>query len=248
MNRQRASGGWWIEPALMAALAAIPFLLMARSLADGAIPWFMDPAMYFYPLRVHAARIVAEGEWPLWNRCLMGGVPLWANPQAAMAYPLHWPSLLWPGGFWFTFPQLLQLGLYGALTHWVVRRAGTGRAAALFAGAAALAGSYGWSRLQFGNYLNVLPWWPLWLGAATAFARRPAAHWAAAGVAAVAMPVSRGASAGGLWPRRAGADRSGDARAGSRTPGPVGGVHHAVLFVRRADRGSGLAATDGFPC
>jgi hypothetical protein len=156
----------WPDAALFAALLAAPSILMARALARGAIPYFMDPLMYFFPLRVHAARILAGGEWPLWNRCLMGGMPLLENPQSAILYPLNWPSLIWPGGFWFTFPQLLQLGLYGALTAWALRRIGLGRWTAFWAGALALAGSYGWSRLQFGNYLNVVAWWPLWLGAA----------------------------------------------------------------------------------
>ena len=154
------------DRALLAALAALPCLVMARALWRGAIPFFMDPAMYFFPLRAQAARVLAAGEWPFWNRAIMGGMPLLANPQSAVVYPLNWPSLAWPNGFWFTFPQVLQLGLYGALTAWALRRAGASLAAAAWAGALALAGGYGWSRFQFGNFMNVLPWWPLWLGAA----------------------------------------------------------------------------------
>ena len=139
--------------------------------------------MYFVPLRVHAARLVAGGDWPLWNRCLMAGAPLFENPQSALAYPPHWPSLFWPGGAWFTAPLLAHLGLWAALTFWALRRIGARRGPALFGGALALAGSYGWSRLQFGNYLNVLPWWPLWLGAGHAFAAAGGALWLFAGSA-----------------------------------------------------------------
>lgn len=178
---------------LTSLLFAAPLLLFLGALRRGEIPYFMDTLMYFFPLRVHAAHLLAAGEWPLWNRCLMGGVPLFENPQAALAYPGHWPFLLQPGGFWFTLPMLAQLGLWAALTCWAARRIGAGRWAAFFAGALTLAGSYGWSRLQFGNYLNVLPWWPLWLGAAHAFAAAGGALWLAVGGLGVALMLLGGA-------------------------------------------------------
>lgn len=157
----------------MGMLLILPCLLLIRPLMHGAIPWFMDPLMYFYPLRVHAAHLLAQGEWPWWNRCLMGGMPLFENPQAALAYPLNWPMLVWPGGFWFTFPMILQMGLYGALTYWAVRRLAprAGWMPAVWAGLLALAGGYGWSRLQYGNYLNAMPWWGLWVGAIVGYCR-----------------------------------------------------------------------------
>src|SRR5437899_3325135 len=83
-----------IAPYLLLLLA--PTLLMIGPLGRGEIPNFMDPLMYFYPLRVAAARILAQGEWPLWNRGIMAGVPLFENPQAALSYPLVWPFLKWP--------------------------------------------------------------------------------------------------------------------------------------------------------
>ncbi|MCE5228248.1 YfhO family protein [bacterium] len=173
-------------------LLLLPTLIMAGPLWRGAIPYFMDPVMYFFPLRVHAARVLHGGEWPLWNRCLMGGMPLFENPQAALAYPFHWPFLAWPNGFWFLWPMLLQLGLYAALTVWALRRIGAGPAA-WFGGALALAGSYGWSRLQYGNYMNILPWWPLWLGAAHAYVESGRRKWIVAGAIALAMSIVGGA-------------------------------------------------------
>lgn len=176
-----------------ALLSALPAALFAGRLRHGEVPYFMDTLMYFVPLRVQAARLLSQGEWPLWNRCLMGGVPLFENPQAALAYPPHWPFLFTADGFWFTFPLLAHLGLWAALTFWALRRLGLRRPPALFAGALALAGSYGWSRLQFGNFINVLPWWPLWLGAAHAFAAAAGPFWLLAGALAVAFSVLAGA-------------------------------------------------------
>ncbi len=174
-------------------LTLIPSALYIIPLLKGAIPWFMDSTMYFFPLRWHAAQLLHQGDLPLWNRCIMGGMPLFENPQAALAYPFHWPFLAWPGGFWFTFPMTFQLGLYGALTTWSLRKMGVSDWIAVWCGAIALAGGYGWSRLQYGNYMNVLPWWPLWLGSAFAFIQTQRSRWLGAGSTAVAMMMLSGA-------------------------------------------------------
>lgn len=147
-------------------LLMTPCLLMARHLAAGRIPHYMDTVMYFYPLRWHAAQLMAGGEWPWWNRCILAGTPLFANPQSALAYPFHFLFFAAPGGFGFLFPMLLQLGLFGAFTALLLRRWNVSWWLALFVGAVAVAGNYGWTRLQFGNYMNVLPWMPLMLWAA----------------------------------------------------------------------------------
>lgn len=174
-------------------LLALPSLFYLRPLLHDAIPNFMDTVMYFFPLRVHAAHLLGRGDWPLWNRSIMAGMPLFENPQSALAYPLNWPFFVWPGAFWFTFPMTLQLGLFGALTAWALRRMGVSRWPAAWAGAMALAGSYGWSRFQFGNYLNVLPWWPLWIGAASAFVYTRRLRWILFGSLAVAFSLLGGA-------------------------------------------------------
>src|SRR5262245_5200282 len=192
-HSRRGSARDRTEAAIFIGLLLLPTVLFLGPLLRGEIPYFMDTMMYFFPLRVQAARVLAGGEWPLWNRCIMGGAPLFENPQAALAYPLVWPSLVWPTGLWFTFPLVLQGGRWGALTGWALWRIEVGRWHAAWIGAMALAGAYGWSRLQTGNYLNVLPWLPLWLGAAHAYGATKRARWLAAGVAAVALMLLGGA-------------------------------------------------------
>ena len=70
-----------IDLAIFGVLLAAPSLLMIGPLVRGAIPWFMDTVMYFFPLRVHAARLLGGGELPLWNRC-----PL---PSTSLTTRLH---------------------------------------------------------------------------------------------------------------------------------------------------------------
>src|SRR5262245_11912283 len=96
--------------AALAALLVLPTLIYSPALVRGEIPLAMDPVMYFFPLRWHAAQLIASGEWPWWNRCILAGMPLFSNPQAALAYPMNWPMLAAPSAFSFTFPYVFQLG------------------------------------------------------------------------------------------------------------------------------------------
>ncbi len=174
-------------------LAIAPLILYGGAFLHGEIPLSMDTVMYFFPMRWHAAGLMHLGEWPWWNRCILGGTPLYSNPQSALGYPLNWPMMMWPSAFWFTFPMVLQLGLWSAATAWLLEKFGVGRIAAILCGAICIAGNYGWSRLQFGNYLNVLPWWPVWLGCAVEFARCGKRGYLAGGAMATAMMFLSGA-------------------------------------------------------
>lgn len=176
-----------------ALLLIAPIALYAPALVRGEIPYFMDPVMYFFPLRWHAADLIHSGEAPFWNRCILGGMPLFSNPQAALAYPMNWLMLALPSGFSFTFPYVFQLGLWAALTALAVRAITHSPWAGLYAGALCLAGNYGWTRLQSGNYMNVLPWWPLWLLAAHRFVETRSYRRLAAGAVAAAMAILAGA-------------------------------------------------------
>lgn len=174
-------------------LLLLPCALTFRPLLADAIPDFMDPVMYFFPMRWHAAQLVHDGQFPWWSRSILTGVPLFANPQSALAYPATFLILAWPSGVSYTLPLLLHLGLFAAGTHALLRRAGTGFAAGLMGGALCLAGSYGWTQLQLGNFMNVLPWWPLWLVAMLGFARSPRSPALTGGALAIAMMILGGA-------------------------------------------------------
>lgn len=174
-------------------LLVLPSILYGRAFLTGAIPRSMDTVMYFFPLRWHAGQLLRSGDLPWWNRCILGGMPLFSNPQAALAYPLHWLMLVWPSAPSFTLPMTLQLGLWGAMTAMLLRALGANRWVALWGGGLCIAGNYGWSRLQYGNYMNVLPWWPIWLLAAHRFAATRDRRWIVPGAVAVGMSILAGA-------------------------------------------------------
>lgn len=174
-------------------LALMPCAIAGRPLIEGAIPDFMDPVMYFFPLRWHAAQLLHDGQLPWWSRSILTGVPLFSNPQAALAYPPHAFMLAWPSGLAWTLPLLLHLGLYAASTWALLRGVGLRFISAFMGGALCLAGAYGWTRLQMGNYMNVLPWWPLWVLAFLGFCRSGRAPALTGGALTVAMMILAGA-------------------------------------------------------
>jgi hypothetical protein len=46
-----------------------------------------DLSLQFYPFRTYAQSMLSQGEIPLWNPALLGGVPFLANMQSALFYP-----------------------------------------------------------------------------------------------------------------------------------------------------------------
>lgn len=190
---RRRAGALAFGAALVCAVV-LPTLVRAPALIRGEVPLAMDPLLYFLPARVHAARLIARGEAPWWNRCMLGGAPLFSNPQSGLAYPLHWPSLLltgdvsydsgagpkyaieaqsraWRAAVLFHLSMTLHLGLWAAAAGIAARAAGANRAGATWCVALALAGNHGWSRLQSGAGATLLPWPMFALAAGAAFAR-----------------------------------------------------------------------------
>jgi len=58
--------------------------------------YLVDVGLIDHPLRVHAARSMLSGEFPLWSASLLGGYPLFAENQTGVLYPPSWIYLLLP--------------------------------------------------------------------------------------------------------------------------------------------------------
>lgn len=145
--------------ALFVLLLYYPLLFTNRVLASG------DLLLYFYPYRDYAAAALRNGQLPLWNPYIFLGVPFFANPQAAVLYPLHWPLI------WLPVTQqiyasagihtwLLGLGGYCLARRWGISGTGSLVTALLLAGS----GFYG-GLIGHLNQMNVVAWlpWALWL-------------------------------------------------------------------------------------
>lgn len=136
-------------------------------------PWLMpgnfgDLWSYHYPLRHLVAARVQQGEAPLWNPYIFAGVPLAANPQALLLYPLAQLHYFLPLSWAFSLDAFFHVfwAVFGAhllLRAWRLERSG----------AAVLAAAYGLSpflvyRVSQGvpTLLASLAWAPwVWLAA-----------------------------------------------------------------------------------
>lgn len=123
-----------------------------------------DAMTYFYPYREYAAEALREGRLPLWNPYLFLGVPFFANPQAAVLYPLN--LLL----FWLPTPQLvawsivLHAALAAVLAYLYARLVLHLAALPALLGAAVFGfGGFLSGQIEHVNQLNVSAWFPLLL-------------------------------------------------------------------------------------
>ncbi len=158
--RRHPVAGWAL------AIVLIVTILYGPGIIRGEIPYFMDTVTAFYPARVHAARLIADGQLPLWNRTVYGGTAFMSNPQWGLLYPGNWPFLLAPTGHVYTLLNaahvlMMALGVYFWL-GFVSRKRWMG--IACLAGVLSAAGGWTCAHLAFGAYLQVAAWfpWMLW--------------------------------------------------------------------------------------
>ncbi|HBL18023.1 MAG: hypothetical protein A2X36_07590 [Elusimicrobia bacterium GWA2_69_24] len=100
---------------LAAALAALlgPALFIPGRILGN----FGDIYSYHYPLRHLVASFLQEGRLPFWNPYIFSGLPLFANPQAAVLYPGSALFYLLPIGAACDWHAALHLALAGLGMH-----------------------------------------------------------------------------------------------------------------------------------
>ncbi len=72
---------------MVIALAVILACFYAPVIWGGQLFMFVDASRFFYPLWKWGAGVLASGRLPLWNPAAQFGVPFFADPQMAYAYP-----------------------------------------------------------------------------------------------------------------------------------------------------------------
>ena len=147
------------------AVLAIPGLVLIFNpdLAfRGMVPSGYDTFVYFYPYRAYVGQALAEGRLPLWNPHLFLGVPLLANPQAAVFYPgtLLFAFLPVPQAYALNFLGHLFLGGVG-MYGFVRRSVGTVRGPAVLGAAAFVFGGYVSGHAGHINQISAIAWLPL---------------------------------------------------------------------------------------
>ncbi len=138
----------------------LSFVFFLPSLLTGQIPFFMDTVACFYPIRFHAANLLHSGQLPFWNRTMFCGVPLLANPQWGLLYPLNWPFFFHPGPFWFTVSYPLHFAIGACGIYLLVRKLGGNRAGGWAGALCFLLTTTTFSRIAFGAHHLALAWVP----------------------------------------------------------------------------------------
>jgi hypothetical protein len=135
-----------------------------------------DLLLQHYPWQVLFRESLGAGEFPVWNPYTFGGVPAFANPLMAYAYPPHW-ALLWapaiPALNWLLGLHVL---LAGALAAWCASRLGASKDGQFLSGVAYALGSAMTARLWAGHlaFLEGITWLPLATGLAIQIRRKRA--------------------------------------------------------------------------
>ncbi|HET9494855.1 MAG TPA: hypothetical protein VFR15_11550 [Chloroflexia bacterium] len=95
-----------------------------------------DIASFYYPTYVYAAAQIKEGALPLWNPHLWSGMPLAADVQSGLFYPLNWVLYLFVQVDYGSLEWLLifHYWLATAFTYLFLRDMGVGRVASVAGG------------------------------------------------------------------------------------------------------------------
>ena len=134
-----------------------------------AIPW--DFRYYHLSQAWFIARSFARGELPLWDPYTYCGMPFYANLTAQVFYPPALAAILlsnFAGGghllYWLELQMAGHVFLAGAFTYWLLRRLGSGRAAAIVGATVYQLGAYTASQAEHLGAMDAATWLPLaWL-------------------------------------------------------------------------------------
>jgi hypothetical protein len=124
--------------ALIAVWSAVVLALAGSALWSPALSLFSygDLHTYHYPMRHLAASALQAGRLPFWNPYILSGLPLLANPQSVLFYPVSALGFTLPLSLALTWDSVLHLLWAGLGVTLLARREGlaSGKAAALAAG------------------------------------------------------------------------------------------------------------------
>ncbi len=116
---------------------------------DGYNPMLSDAAYMFDPWHLQYLRAIERGEFPLWSPDNYCGVPLAANYQSSIFFPLHWLAWIFPVMWTFTLASLIKLWITGWFTYLFLRRRGLGWTPSTLAAVGITAG--GWMTVWMTN-------------------------------------------------------------------------------------------------
>lgn len=182
----------WRRVRHVAALAAVAVIVFMDALRPGRTLYERDLHLVVLAHTEVFVRSLATGSWPVWNRALGFGEPLWAIPSAQVLYPPHWLNLIVQPWTYFTAAALFHLVLGGAGVYALLRRWNANAVGAWCGGAIWCTSGPLLSALTYWNHFSAFAWLPWAAVAADAAMQRPTLVRMLAWGTAMAMPVVAG--------------------------------------------------------
>lgn len=180
-------------------LIAQPLLFYVRVLFNPSMSIPFDLEGFHLPLAAFIGRCVREGRFPFWDPYPLCGMPIHADLQAQLYYPLTWISILLGNlteghklFYWIEWLIPLHMILAGVFTFWLLRRLGAGVPAALLGGSVYQLGGYFASQAQHLGAVSCGAWLPLALLCVVELSAAVSIRWTAVLAFSIAMSILGG--------------------------------------------------------
>jgi hypothetical protein len=148
-------------PAAALLVVALTLLFFWKIVFTNLILVGIDSFLYFYPYKAAVAEALRAGHFPLWNPYLFMGVPLFANMQTAVLYPLNWLFLWLPAPQQVAASIVLHVALAGVgMLAYARRSLKLGWNGALAAAVVFGLGGFVGAQVEHVNQVAVLAWLP----------------------------------------------------------------------------------------
>src|SRR6267142_2874783 len=158
----------WASGIALLFLIGQPLVFYKRVLFNPRAHIPFDIEQFHLPLVTYIARCVRQGIFPFWDPHPYCGVPIHADIQAQLFYPLSWISIVLgnlSGGhklyYWLEWQVPLHMILAGVFTFFLLRRLGASVPSALFGGTVYQLGGYFASQAQHLGAICCGAWLPL---------------------------------------------------------------------------------------
>src|SRR5262245_16838001 len=145
-----------------------------------ANPIVSDLVLEYYPRRLLATQMIRNGQLPLWNPYIMGGMPLLADGYSALLYPLSLVFVVLPVAQAFGWYALIHLALAGLGTYWLARGLGHRPLPATASALAYMGCGFTMSWLGFPEFIGVIAWLPIAMGCVERYEKCMVDSWSAA--------------------------------------------------------------------
>lgn len=161
-------------------LVLLPLCVFWRLVFAGQVLYWGVPLYQFYPWHIMVVEAIQSGHLPLWTDLVGAGMPLLANHQSAVFYPLNLIYLLMPVEQAMGYSVVAHLIMAGLFAYVWGQEIGLSRFGATVIGLSFMLSGFFVGRTQFITIINGAAWLPLLFLLAERLTRRrtlPDAVW-----------------------------------------------------------------------